>query len=187
MPLQMSIWRKKCPSYHFKVTGRQIPIKFIETLWLADTSRVRFGLVTALLAGLGCTPFPRAPVGYVCHQSSTKVQQICYVIINQHWWEVAINCSKGSLQCQVASYRLVHWHDIIFFIISFNNKTLFYILGLCCQDILLPEIWRLITDLGPQCGLKAFLDILTATPNNTSHPLFSLLQLGCVCASHIMT
>ena len=60
-------------------------------------------------------------------------------------------------------------------------------LGLCCQDLLLPRLWKLITDLGPQSGLKMFLDILTQTPNYTGHMVFSLLQLGCDTASHIIT
>ena len=59
--------------------------------------------------------------------------------------------------------------------------------GLCCQDILLPRLWKLITDLGPQCGLKAFIELLSARPNDTSHMLFDLLKLGCDTAVHIIT
>jgi len=51
--------------------------------------------------------------------------------------------------------------------------------GLCYQDILLPKLWLLITHLGPQCGLRMFLDVLAVKSTNpTSHPLFSLFHLA---------
>lgn len=58
--------------------------------------------------------------------------------------------------------------------------------GLCCGDVLLPRLWKLITDVGPQCGLRAYMDILSARPNDITHPLFNLLILGCDTASHII-
>ncbi|ELT93611.1 hypothetical protein CAPTEDRAFT_162148 [Capitella teleta] len=59
--------------------------------------------------------------------------------------------------------------------------------GLTCQDVLLPRLWKLITDLGPQCGLKAFMDVISAHNNDTSHVIFHLLHLGCATATHIIT
>ena len=59
--------------------------------------------------------------------------------------------------------------------------------GLCCGELLLPRLWHLITDLGPQCGLKSFTDLLVMSPSDTSHPLFALLQLACDTAVHIIT
>ncbi|KAI0213900.1 Ubiquitin-protein ligase E3B [Lamellibrachia satsuma] len=60
--------------------------------------------------------------------------------------------------------------------------------GLSCQDVLLPRLWKLLTDLGvSDCGLRVFLDVLAMTPNDTSHPVFSMLRLGCDIASHVIT
>ena len=59
--------------------------------------------------------------------------------------------------------------------------------GLCYQDVLLPKLWLLISHLGPQCGLRIFLDVLAAKSTNpTSHPLFSLLRLACDASLHII-
>lgn len=59
--------------------------------------------------------------------------------------------------------------------------------GLCYKDILLPRLWKIVTDLGPGCGIKGFLDILSQTPNNLNHMVFDLLQLSCDTSSHIIT
>lgn len=59
--------------------------------------------------------------------------------------------------------------------------------GLCYQDVLLPRLWMLISHLGPQCGLKIFLEVLAGKENDINHPLFDLLQLSCDTALHIIT
>ncbi|XP_041348845.1 ubiquitin-protein ligase E3B-like [Gigantopelta aegis] len=59
--------------------------------------------------------------------------------------------------------------------------------GLSYNDILLPILWRFLTDMGPNCGLKTFMDLLGQTPNSTIHPVFSLLTLFCETASHLIT
>ena len=59
--------------------------------------------------------------------------------------------------------------------------------GVCYQDILLPNLWLLITHLGPQCGLRMFLDVLAVkSASFMSHPLFSLLRLACDTSLHII-
>ncbi|KAK2176480.1 hypothetical protein NP493_662g01045 [Ridgeia piscesae] len=60
--------------------------------------------------------------------------------------------------------------------------------GLSCQDIVLPRLWKLLTDLGvTDCGLRVFLDVIAMTPNDTSHPVFCMLRLSCDIASHVIT
>ncbi|XP_059171742.1 ubiquitin-protein ligase E3B-like [Physella acuta] len=59
--------------------------------------------------------------------------------------------------------------------------------GLAYNDILLPILWRFLCDLGPHCGLKTFIELLTQAPNSTIHPVFSLLSLFCETASHMIT
>ncbi|KAH3752595.1 hypothetical protein DPMN_187216 [Dreissena polymorpha] len=55
--------------------------------------------------------------------------------------------------------------------------------GLSYNEIVLPSLWRFLCDLGPSCGLKVFLDLLSAAPGSTIHPVFSLLILFCETAS----
>ncbi|XP_076453206.1 ubiquitin-protein ligase E3B-like [Babylonia areolata] len=59
--------------------------------------------------------------------------------------------------------------------------------GLSYTETLLPILWRFLCDLGPTCGLKTFLDLLSQAPNSTVHPVFSLLTLFCETASHLIT
>ena len=61
-----------------------------------------------------------------------------------------------------------------------------FVLGLGCQDILLPRLWRFVCDLGPHSGLKAFTDILAARPNDVSHPIFKMFTLACDVTSHLI-
>ncbi|XP_060602901.1 ubiquitin-protein ligase E3B-like [Ruditapes philippinarum] len=56
--------------------------------------------------------------------------------------------------------------------------------GLSYNEILLPILWRFLCDMGPNCGLKVFLDLLQQTPESTIHPVFSLLTLFCEAASN---
>lgn len=58
--------------------------------------------------------------------------------------------------------------------------------GLSYNEVLLPILWKFLCDLGPNCGLKVFLELLTQTPNSTEHPVFSLLSLFCESAGHLI-
>ena len=59
--------------------------------------------------------------------------------------------------------------------------------GLCHQDVLLPKLWLLITNLGPHCGLRIFLDAIAAkSVDPTSHPLFSVLRLASDASLHVI-
>ncbi|XP_005112992.2 ubiquitin-protein ligase E3B [Aplysia californica] len=59
--------------------------------------------------------------------------------------------------------------------------------GLAYNNVLLPILWRFLCDLGPHCGLKTFIDLLSQAPGSTIHPVFSLLSLFCETASHMIT
>ncbi|KAK3084530.1 hypothetical protein FSP39_014813 [Pinctada imbricata] len=59
--------------------------------------------------------------------------------------------------------------------------------GLSYNDVLLPILWKFLCDMGPTCGLKTFLELLSQAPNSTIHPVFSLLTVFCNAASHYIT
>lgn len=70
---------------------------------------------------------------------------------------------------------------------SSSCSVLCVCLGLSYKDILLPKLWLLVTHLGPQCGLRVFVDVMSVKSSNpTSHLLFSLLQLASDTSLHII-
>ncbi|GFQ78587.1 ubiquitin-protein ligase E3B [Trichonephila clavata] len=52
--------------------------------------------------------------------------------------------------------------------------------------MVLPNLWKFISSLGPGNGLKAFLDHLAVT-SKTCSPEFQILVLFCDCATHLIT
>lgn len=52
--------------------------------------------------------------------------------------------------------------------------------------MVLPNLWKFISSLGPGNGLKAFLDHLAVT-TKTCSPEFQILVLFCDCATHLIT
>lgn len=58
--------------------------------------------------------------------------------------------------------------------------------GLCYQGGILYNLWLFLCSLGPNCGLKTFLDHLAINTKCTS-PEFQMLQLFADCMSHYVT
>ncbi|UYV76096.1 UBE3B [Cordylochernes scorpioides] len=58
--------------------------------------------------------------------------------------------------------------------------------GLSYHGTLLPGLWRFLCSLGPQGGLKAFLDHVGVT-SKTCSPECQMLTLFCDCATHLIT
>ncbi|XP_050304811.1 ubiquitin-protein ligase E3B [Anthonomus grandis grandis] len=58
--------------------------------------------------------------------------------------------------------------------------------GLCYQNTILYDLWLFLCSLGPNCGLKTFLDHL-AFNTKCSAPEFQMLQLFADCMTHYVT
>jgi len=58
--------------------------------------------------------------------------------------------------------------------------------GLCFGDLLLKPLWVFLNSLGPNCGLKSFLELLSVN-KNASAPEFQMLILFCDTFSHLVT
>ncbi|KAG8189904.1 hypothetical protein JTE90_018685 [Oedothorax gibbosus] len=69
---------------------------------------------------------------------------------------------------------------------TLSQMKLDILTGLCYQDMVLPNLWKFISSLGPGNGLKAFLDHLAVT-TKTCCPEFQILVLFCDCATHLIT
>ena len=60
------------------------------------------------------------------------------------------------------------------------------LLGLCYQDKVLHHLWLFLCSLGPNCGLKAFLELLAVNTKCTA-PEFQMLILFCNCMTNYVT
>lgn len=58
--------------------------------------------------------------------------------------------------------------------------------GICYNDSVLHDLWLLIASLGPNCGLKEFLELLKLDPSGKSTQ-FLMLMLFCECMTHYVT
>lgn len=58
--------------------------------------------------------------------------------------------------------------------------------GLCFGDLLLKPLWLFLNSLGPNCGLKSFLELLSVNKNGTA-PEFQMLVLFSDTFSHLVT
>ncbi|XP_033112137.1 ubiquitin-protein ligase E3B-like [Anneissia japonica] len=57
--------------------------------------------------------------------------------------------------------------------------------GLTYKDDLLPSLWHFITELGPNSGIKLFLESLDSSVE--SQPILSLLMFFCDCSTYLIT
>jgi len=69
---------------------------------------------------------------------------------------------------------------------SLSQLRLEILIGLCYGDILLKPLWLFLNSLGPNCGLKSFLDLLN-TNRSATCPEFQMLTLFCDTFGHLVT
>ncbi|XP_053953926.1 ubiquitin-protein ligase E3B [Anastrepha ludens] len=58
--------------------------------------------------------------------------------------------------------------------------------GICYNDNVLYDLWLLLTSLGPNCGMKEFIDLLKQE-NALQHPQIAMLMLFCDSMTHYVT
>ncbi|XP_049776175.1 ubiquitin-protein ligase E3B isoform X1 [Schistocerca cancellata] len=85
-------------------------------------------------------------------------------------------CSKVALVCSLYQTALA----------TLTQLRLEVLTGLCYQDKILFSLWQFICSLGPNCGLKSFLDLLTVN-TKCNAPEFQMLILFCDCMTHYVT
>lgn len=65
-------------------------------------------------------------------------------------------------------------------------SALSLLVGLTHLDDLLPKLWAFICELGPQGGLKLFMECLN-NDTEESKQLLAMLMLFCDCSRHLIT
>jgi len=58
--------------------------------------------------------------------------------------------------------------------------------GLCFGDLLIKPLWIFLNSLGPNCGMKSFLELLSVNKSGTA-PEFQMLILFCDTLNHLVT
>ncbi|PSN54423.1 Ubiquitin-protein ligase E3B [Blattella germanica] len=86
------------------------------------------------------------------------------------------DCTKVALICSLYHTALE----------TLTQLRLDILTGLCYQDRILFHLWLFLSSLGPNCGLKAFLELL-AVNTKCSAPEFQMLILFCDCMTHYVT
>lgn len=69
---------------------------------------------------------------------------------------------------------------------TLNQLRLDILSGLCYSDSLIHDLWLLLASVGPNCGMKGFLELLQLGSNSYAPPLLMLL-LFCDCMTHYVT
>ncbi|XP_049867026.1 ubiquitin-protein ligase E3B [Pectinophora gossypiella] len=86
------------------------------------------------------------------------------------------DCTKAALICSMYHTALQ----------TMTQVKLDILTGLCNQDEILYSLWQFLCTLGPNCGLKSFLDLL-AVNTKSSAPEFQMLILFADCMTHYVT
>ncbi|CAH0701610.1 unnamed protein product [Spodoptera exigua] len=96
---------------------------------------------------------------------------------NKHYRKLGSpDCTKTALICSMYHTALQ----------TMTQVKLDILTGLCNQDEILYSLWQFLCTLGPNCGLKSFLDLL-AVNTKTSAPEFQMLILFADCMTHYVT
>ncbi|CAG9585150.1 unnamed protein product, partial [Danaus chrysippus] len=96
---------------------------------------------------------------------------------NKHYRKLGSpDCTKIALICSM-------YHTALH---TMTQVKLDILTGLCNQDEILYSLWLFLCTLGPNCGLKAFIDLLTLNTKATA-PEFQMLVLFADCMTHYVT
>ncbi|BFF99140.1 ubiquitin-protein ligase E3B [Drosophila madeirensis] len=69
---------------------------------------------------------------------------------------------------------------------TLSQMKLDILTGICYNDNVLYDIWLLLTSLGPNCGMKEYLDLLKSE-TSLQKPQTAMLMLFCDCMTHYVT
>lgn len=96
---------------------------------------------------------------------------------NKPWRKLGVpDVSKVAMICSM-------YHAILQ---TLSQLKLDILSGLCYNDAMIHDLFLFIASLGPTCGLKPMLELLTLSSENLSPPLL-LLMLFCDMMTHYVT
>ncbi|KAK9513093.1 hypothetical protein O3M35_001362 [Rhynocoris fuscipes] len=145
-------------------------------------------LVTTLLSNLldEATPSPQQQLQYSQQNSATNfIRRALDSRINRVNSGRQLKLKVGSTDCPLTKVATV----CTLYFTALNTLTqlrLDILTGLCYQELILFKLWKFLESLGPNCGLKYFLDILSENSKN-SCPELNTLILFFDCMTHYVT
>lgn len=118
---------------------------------------------------------------------SAEVQKVCSICV---LYQTALS-TLTQIRLQILTGQ---YHTLTFFLIFSKEKFGYFLLlshlcssvGLTHLDDLLPKLWAFICELGPQGGLKLFMECLN-NDTEESKQLLAMLMLFCDCSRHLFT
>ncbi|KAL3269178.1 hypothetical protein HHI36_008263 [Cryptolaemus montrouzieri] len=153
----------------------------LHILWNSEITKIIFGDYLSELVKDTESPQPPSPTKNT-HFSGTFLKKVFE--------------NKGNRTNIQKNYRLLGSPEVQRIILicslyhtALNTLTqlqLDILTGLCYQNTLLHDLWLFLCSLGPNCGMKTFLDHL-AINTKCSAPEFQMLQLFCDCMTHYVT
>ncbi len=168
-------------------------VKFqLSRLWSPGCLRLLTGPLTELVEKLpqaAAPPPVAAPQDLSPPEETNAAKQLFKKAMEKAKASSNANVSKGpftkmgSPECMKIALTCNMFQNCLKTLSQLKNEIL---LGLSYQNILILPLWRLIQSFGPQCGLKAFLDLLSANSKGTA-PEFQMLILFCDCLSFVVT
>lgn len=115
--------------------------------------------------------------------------------------ERSSNCGSGLLASAAGKQTKVQWrkldnNDVVqvsricgMYYAALNTLSqmkLDILTGICYNDNVLYDIWLLLTSLGPNCGMKEYLELLRCE-TSLQKPQTAMLMLFCDCMTHYVT
>ncbi|XP_022183812.2 ubiquitin-protein ligase E3B [Nilaparvata lugens] len=138
----------------------------------------------ALAAALGPTSISSGPVTTAPKESSINIiRRALEARTNRQNANRQFRNKLGSPECTKVALMCTLYQNALH---TLTQLRLDILTGLCYQDNILHQLWRFLYSLGPNCGLKTFLDLL-AVNTKGSGPEFSILTLFCDCMTHYVT
>lgn len=116
---------------------------------------------------------------------SAEVQKVCSICV---LYQTALS-TLTQIRLQILTGQShSHFSDVSYkaAVVKTSLKCRRFSAGLTHLDDLLPKLWAFICELGPQGGLKLFMECLN-NDTEESKQLLAMLMLFCDCSRHLIT
>uniref|UniRef100_A0A1B6DG25 Ubiquitin-protein ligase E3B n=1 Tax=Clastoptera arizonana TaxID=38151 RepID=A0A1B6DG25_9HEMI len=143
-------------------------------------------VVTSLLGSALTTAleqFPNIPLEPTPQPSSNILIRALEARTNRANAARQLKNKLGSNECTQVAMICTLYHTALN---TLTQLKLDILTGLCYQESILHQMWRFLLSLGPNCGLKQYLELLIVNTKWTA-PEFSVLILFADCMTHYVT
>ncbi|XP_076061977.1 ubiquitin-protein ligase E3B [Oratosquilla oratoria] len=160
----------------------------LQLLWSGPIIRIMFGSLWQLCKEEDTHPNPDSTVSF----NASNHTSLLWKAIDRR---LSVGNVGGGLSIKSGHYKLggpqittvalvcTMYHTAI---TTLTQLKMDILTDLCYKSNLVPHLWRVLLNLGTNCGLKSFLDLLAVSTKATA-PEFRLLMLFCDATTHLVT